>query len=314
MRKGIVTILLYVCCGCTMAQETISYLDWIGRPCQKERASQIYVLNKTDTGWCRKLYWLPGLQISQIYNYQDSACQILDGSFWEFHPNGQLKKSGKYKNRELVGTWLVYSQTGALIGECQHEGGYHYISSLSWHENGAMSDSSRYNPDDSTLVTVGWYPDGKPSYAGRWKNGKAVGKWKHYHPTGHSSAEVWYNDGKRYKRKLYDEDGVTETDTTGKDRNAFYKKGINRWIANIERHINFPAQYQTANRNSFSIYITFIVDEQGEIKEIFTVSPTHPDFNKALLATMKKAPRWEPAILNNKKVSCYMGGNFTFAH
>lgn len=314
MKKLAFAISLFACCATTLAQESISYHDWLGRPCFKDKASMIYVLTKTDSSWCKKLYFLPDLQLGSIYNYKDSACQILDGSFWEFHPNGQLKRMGRYKNRESIGVWLVYNQTGALIGQCQYEGGYNYASSLSWHENGIMSDSSQYNPDDSTLVTVGWHADGAPSYAGKWKNGKAVGKWKFYHPTGHLSAEVWYNDGKRYKRKLYDEDGVAETDTTGKDRNAFYKKGLARWVAYIERHINFPAQYQTVNRNSFTINVTFTVDEKGEIKEVFTISPTHPDFNKALLAAMKKAPKWEPAILNNRKTSCYMGGKFTFAH
>lgn len=314
MRKGIVTILLYVCCGCAMAQETISYLDWIGRPCQKERASQIYVLNKTDTGWCRKLYWLPDLQISQIYNYQDSACQILNGSFWQFYPNGQLKTSGSYRNSELTGIWFTYYESGQLLQYSDYSGKYFKGPLLSWHENGIMSDSTHYNPDDSTLVSVGWYPDGAPNFAGKMKNGKQLGKWKYYHPTGQLSEEEWYKDGNLYNTKRYDEYGIAEKDTTSKDREGFYKKGLTRWAAYIERNINFPAQYQTANRNSFTVPVMFTIDEEGAVKDLSTIYPTHPDFNKSLLAVMKKAPKWEPTIRNNRKVRLCFIHRFTFSH
>jgi antitoxin component YwqK of YwqJK toxin-antitoxin module len=312
MKKAVIIILLLVCYYTVVAQETISYRDWLGRLCPKNKASMIYVLNKTDSGWCRKQYHLPDLQLGSIYNFKDSTCTITHGSFQQYYSNGALHTSGSNSNGMPSGIWMSYYRSGAQMYYADYSGTFYRGPLLSWYANGVLSDSIALDPSDSSTVSVGWFINGNISYAGRNIKGRMQGKWKFYHITGHLSAEEWYKDGKLLNKKYYDEDGVPEKDTTSKDRDAFFKKAGNSWADYIERKIYLPTEYKVGKENSLSVKVYCTLNEEGQIDEAYTVLPVLPELDKILLDTLKRSPNWQPAIRQNRRVRYSFYEDLTF--
>jgi len=60
---------------------------------------------------------------SQTENFDDGTAKyevdikdgLKHGNYFEYHPSGELKVKGKYKNDQKDGTWKYYNEDGDLV-------------------------------------------------------------------------------------------------------------------------------------------------------------------------------------------------------
>ena len=71
---------------------------------------------------------------------------------------------------------------------------------------------------------------------------------------------------------------------------------MNNWIS---EHISLPHYAEPING---TIYVRFIVDENGNIANVSLSKTLHHDYDKAALAVVSKMPRWTPGEQAGKKV------------
>lgn len=84
-----------------------------------------------------------------------------DGSWINYHDNGQLRSKGDYKNGNRDGPWVFYWETGGLM----FEGGYKDTKGLYWNKEG---------------LWIAYHPGGHLWYKGSYKNDKREGVWIGY--------------------------------------------------------------------------------------------------------------------------------------
>src|SRR5205823_2487772 len=85
--------------------------------------------------------------------------------------------------------------------------GYRMGLSLSWFENGKISDSTFFNSDGSGY-NKGWFENGNLSYETKYIEKRILdGQWKYYHRSGKLSEIEVYDKGKLIEKKYFDENG-----------------------------------------------------------------------------------------------------------
>ena len=140
--------------------------------------------------------------------------------FWkEYHPNGQLKSEGVYKDGKRIGEWVFYHPNGKIEQKGKYDEKGHTQGMWKWYyesgnllreeiflndkENGIMTE---YNDSEKTILTKGEYVDGEQEgpwvyelgdyrEEGNYKDDKREGEWKHYYTGGKLRFEGKYVDG-----------------------------------------------------------------------------------------------------------------------
>ncbi len=81
----------------------------------------------------------------------------------------------------FTGLWVTYFINGQKSHEINYKVGLYFGESIGHHSNGAKSSIRHYNDGESAHgEDTGYYPSGKMSYRGRYKDGKEVGTWTWY--------------------------------------------------------------------------------------------------------------------------------------
>lgn len=99
----------------------------------------------------------------------ENAVPVSPGDHVEYHPNGEVKITGKYdKNGERTGLWTSY-----------------YDNSVKWSESYYVNGKK-----DGHSFT--FYPNGKVRYRGEYRNDEKVGTWTFYDEQGNVTKEENY--------------------------------------------------------------------------------------------------------------------------
>ncbi len=176
--------------------------------------------------------------------------------------------------------------------------------SLSWHANGYLSDSTVINSDGSG-VQVSCFDNGVPSAAGRYGRGKtATGKWQFFNQQGKLCATEIYNDGKRISKEYFDGDGNV-MDTTGTDGDAVFPGGQKAWQNYLEKQLYFPEQFKITGADKAVVHVAWEIDEAGNVVNARVTGPFAPQFDKIALEVIKKSPKWKPASAHNRNIKAY---------
>lgn len=286
----------------SFAQQIEKYFDYNWRTCNPNEARFYSLIEKTDSGWLRRDYFVIEKKMQMKGMYLDSACSIANGVFYRFYSNGKLKSIGKYVNNKKEDVWIGYHLNGYMSDSAYYKDGLPAGNAMEWHDNGYPSDSTHYNEDGST-VKIRWFPNGNISEAGRLNPaGKLTGKWQFFHSNGQLSASETYNNGILVDRKYFTEEGTPMTDTTDHTRKAEFKGGINAWSKYLEKNLYFPAHYQIVNGDKAVVVVNFTIDENGKITNTDLHTPFHPAFNDIALKVVRTSPAWLPAIDHNRRV------------
>ena len=293
--------------------QTEKYFDYRWQPCNPEEARFYAIINKTDSGYVRKDYFIHERSLQMSGKYKDADCTIQDGSFFYFHPNGNLSSLGQYVNGKRDGVWQSFHSNGAARDSVTFNMGGIVGIRMSWHANGYIADSL-YVKEDGTAVNISWFDNGVPSSAGRLSaSGKQQGKWIYYHNNGKCSAIETYDEGILLNKLYFDEEEKPEADTTSKDRDAVYGNGANAWQNYMARNCYFPNQYKLTNADKAVVEVSFEVNEAGQVENAFVSTPFHPEFDRIALKAVQQSNKWKPAISHNRKIKTRLIQSLTFA-
>lgn len=90
-------------------------------------------------------------------------------------------------------------------------------------------------------------------------------------------------------------------------------KFIGNWKTFLERNLNgnVPAD-NGAPAGRYSVVVEFVVDKEGRVSDIKTLTHHGYGLEDEALRVLRKAPQWEPAIQNGYKVKAYKRQVITF--
>ena len=95
---------------------------------------------------------------------------------------------------------------------------------------------------------------------------------------------------------IYDRDSVDI-----KPQFAGGDKALIKWL---NENISYPIHAQESSIQG-KVIIAFVVEKDGLITNIKITQSVHKLLDKEALRLIKKMPKWEPAIKDNKIVRCY---------
>lgn len=303
MKRVTLIILLALLYGVSLsAQKIEKYFDYNWKECPANMARFYSLTEKTDSGWLRRDYFIIEKKLQMKGLYQDSSCKIAHGHFYYFHANGIISSVGEYVNKKRQGLWLSFHNNGVMKDSTVFEEDQPKGISLSWHANGFQSDSSFYY-QDGAAVRVSRFEDGTVSSAGRLNAQKQLhGKWQFFHTNGNLSASETYNNGMLINRQYYSEDGKAQQDTTDKTGPPVFKGGVPAWTKYLEKQLYFPDNYKIVNGDKAVVVVSFTINENGKVTDVYLPTPFHPVFNDIVLRVIRTSPIWQPAMNHNRRV------------
>jgi TonB family protein len=304
--RAIVAILLLLTATTTFAQKIEKYYDYQWRLTDVAHARFYSLLEKNDSGWHCRDYYVRDASLQFEGWYADSTRKTEEGKFEYDYPDQTTEIKGGFLHGKWQGPRIVYHPNGKMADSAVYDKGNAIGTSMAWFPNGYPSDSSFHNADGSG-IQLKWFDNGNPSSAGLMATGlKKNGKWKFFHKNGQLSALELYDNGKLVDKQYFDEAGKPMLDTTNRDRPATYKAGMTAWLEYLGKHLHYPKGFVITNSDQAVVVIKMTVDEDGKIKDAFVRVPFYPDFDKIALDVISKAPRWLPAMDHNRRVSTHL--------
>lgn len=295
------------------AQKIEQYFDWRWNPTEPASARYYGVMEKNDSVWNRKDYYIHERSLQMEGSYKDTACKIAHGHFVFFHPNRSVLQTGNYINNKKEGLWLSFHNNGLLSDSAFYHDGQVIGTRMGWHSNGYISDSSVWNVDGSG-VQVRWFDNGNPSSAGKFfSESKQHGKWQYFHKNGNLSATEIFDRGRLISRQYFDETGTPITDTASRDNEFIFPGGQQKWAKYLYKQLFFPSQFQIVNTDKDVVVVEWTIDEEGNVTDINVYTPFYPEFDKIAVAAIKKSRKWIPAIDHNRRVKSYKRQPVIFA-
>jgi len=298
-------ILLFFCAfNQTYAQKIEKFYDFRWQECQLNAARFYSLTIKTDSGYYRTDYFIRENRLQMSGNFKDSTCKIENGRFKYFHANGILESTGNYVEGKRDGLWLDFHNNGKMSDSTVFSQGKPVGIHLTWYENGYPFDSTNLKTDGSESY-VSWFDNGAPSSAGRYsEGGRQNGKWKYFHKNGKISSIEIYDKSKLIDKQYFDETGMMLNDTTNNDRNVKFPGGVKAWNKYVSNHLYFPTGYKITNADEATIVVTFTVNEDEGVEDVFTSVPFNKAFDEIGEKLIKQSPKWIPAISHNRRVKC----------
>jgi len=295
-------------------QKTEKYFDYNWHETDALHARFYSLIEKTDSGWHRRDYFVHSLTLQMEGVYEDSACKIPTGYFRYFHPTRYVESMGAYRNGKRQGVWLQYYSDGLLDDSTVYESGNPVGIRASWYRTGYLRDSANYNPDGSG-VFFAWFDNGQPSCAGRYApDRKKYGKWQYFHKSGRiSAAEIYDPQGRLQEKAFFDEDGKPQMDTANDDRKASFPGGPKAWANYLSKALYFPDQYKFTNGDEATVVVKATINEDGKVMDVEVEVPFYPAFDKIALDAVRRSPNWIPAMDHHRKVKGYIRQPVTFS-
>lgn len=288
--------------SCTaFGQSKETYYDFFWKESTPENATFYSIKVKTDSGWLQTDYYIHTRKLQMSALYSDEACKIHNGHAYFFYASGLPSVLGRMTNNKKEGVCVSYHSNGMMSDSALFKNGKVVDKRLRWYSNGMISDSiSKIN--DSTYVHIGWFEDGKISYAGYVVNEERYGKWQYFHHNGEVSAIETHANGKFQKAEYFDEHGKPLMDTSMVNRNASFGGGQAAWSKYLQRNLYWPRGLTFSTSASVTVGVRFWVDEKGEITDPEIYMPFHAAFDKIALNIIKNSPKWSPAVSHNRTV------------
>jgi hypothetical protein len=89
--------------------------------------------------------------------------------------------------------------------------------------------------------------------------------------------------------------------------------GEKAWRKFLEQHMNPGiAEQNGAPKGIFTVYIQFLVDEQGKLSNIEALTNHGYGLEDEAIRILRKSPPWTPGIQNGRKVKAYKKQPLTF--
>ncbi|MEI2739629.1 MAG: energy transducer TonB [Chitinophagaceae bacterium] len=94
---------------------------------------------------------------------------------------------------------------------------------------------------------------------------------------------------------------------------ASFPGGDEAWRKYLEQNLNaaVPAEYG-APAGTYTVIVQFVVDKDGKITDIKALTNHGYGMESEVIRFLKKAPKWNPAIQDGRKVKAYRKQPVTF--
>lgn len=185
-----------------------------------------------------------------------------------------------------------------------------------------------------------WYFEtGRIYRSGYFRNGKAVGIHKEYHPNGALKSEILYDPTTEFHLTCFDENGnsllqdgsgtyttrymnqdyinevfdsqllrayfVNEKgDTiygTATRPAQFINGGMTQLQKNISKSVRYPNKHKK-NGNDGTVLVSFVIDRAGNMTDVRTVNSLGADFDNIAVRVVRRNRDWKPAQYEGKSV------------
>lgn len=217
----------------------------------------------------------------------DRDVMINDGQAVSYYENGNRKYIVNYANKKKSGIEYNWYENGKLKSE------------IEYFENSKGKVESKinnfWNPKEERIVADGNgdYED-KSEYneeSGKIKNGEPDGTWTGKNFKKKSSFIEMYQNGKLLSGITTDSLDVKHSYGV-KNLEPSPKNGINSFYSYIGKSMNIPIAAR--NKVSGRIYLSFIVDEEGNLVEPKILKGVGYGIDENALQLIKDAKKWNP--------------------
>jgi len=113
----------------------------------------------------------------------------------------------------------------------------------------------------------------------------------------------------------------TIVDTTKPGNNKVFDKveieasfpgGANEWRKFLEKNLDATVPKQKAKDGAYSVIVQFIVDKEGNISDVQTLTKHGYGMEQEAIRVIKKSPKWNPAVQGGRLVIAYKKQPITF--
>lgn len=306
-------LLLMISCSILQnlqAQQVVQYYDHSWKKTSPNYAAFASVWDKKNDIWERTDLFIGNKQKQMHGFYTDTINGKEQGLFHYFYANGSLESKGSYANGKKNGLWLNFWPNGFMKDSINYIEDQPIGIYKSWYSDGGISDSvNHYN--DSMAVVVQWFKNGSPAAAGRILKGKRHGSWVYYHSNSQKSAVEKYQLGQRIDSTYFNEEGAAVLASQA-EKGAEFPGGISAWQKYLLSKLYSPPNVNLVNTDKIVVVVMFTVNENGEVGDAVVKVPFHPAYDDIALKTIKKSPKWIPAIQKNRKVPYYHTQSVSF--
>lgn len=281
------------------AQEVVTryYLNNNMPTQSKDSATYQVKFKTTENGRVNfERYCMDG-QLKEKGTYQNMITLVKEGEITTFYANGNKKDVTFYAEGLPNGVKTHHFPDGKVNYKI-------LINSAGYGDNHQKEETIKYlysmNKDgkvtleDGNGLFVAYNDNLEIIEEGIVKNTVADGLWKGF-DKGNLAYSEFYQNGKLTKGESYASDGKVYN-YQQRSKRPEPKGGINNFYAYI---IN---AMQDLDLNDAKMTMKFVVDVNGNLKNVEVVNSSHQKINALAVNTLKNAPKWNPALEQGKPV------------
>lgn len=238
---------------------------------------------------------------SSILSQRDSISTYLNREFKESKIKNdihyfsiRIKKDTLWENR-------IFHRDGKILSKRYSKnfnGDILIGKSLKFHRNGKLAEKKYYNlkgNEHGNIITL--FNNGNRNFTGSYNNGNPNGLWKYYRFNGKLACKFYYdNKGNIEKYILFDKLGnETKDEEYVKYIKPKFRGGIEKFkskISNLTDNLSYSI--------NTTIYIKFIIDIDGSIKDVNVVNNIPNKLKKEISGFFESINGWSPAIEMNR--------------
>lgn len=217
----------------------------------------------------------------------DKDVIINDGQAVSYYENGNKKYTVNYVKDKRSGREFTWYENGNIKSEIDYSEG----------KKGKVEGkiNNFWNPEKERIVADGngHYSDKSENseQSGEIKNGEPNGTWKGKEFKTKSSFIEMYKNGELVSGITTDSLNIKHTYDT-KHLKPSPKNGLNSFYNYIGKSIRIPSDAK--NKVSGKIYMTFIVDEEGNLVDPKIVKGVGYGLDENAIQLIKEAKKWNP--------------------
>ncbi|MFC4475492.1 energy transducer TonB [Flavobacterium chungangensis] len=232
-----------------------------------------------------KDYYKSG-KIKFIATTTDRDIIKIEGQAVSYYENGNKKYTVNYVNSKKSGKEYNWYENGNIKSEV------YYPEDEKGNVEGKLNNF--WNPEKEQIITDGngyySYKSKNSEEAGQIKDGEPEGTWKGSDFRRKSSFIEMYKNGKLVSGITTDSLNIKHSYST-KYLQPSPKNGINSFYSYIGKSMHIPFE---ARKVSGKIYMTFIVDEEGNLVEPKVIKGVGYGIDESAIQLIKEAQKWNP--------------------
>ena len=109
---------------------------------------------------------------------------LKQGTWFDYHEDGQLWEKGKFVDGKQNGEWVQYYDNGQLRWKGNLVNGKEEGESVKYYENGQLWEKGKFVDGKQNGEWVSYHENGQLRWKGNWFKGVFHGEWVVYHENG----------------------------------------------------------------------------------------------------------------------------------